>query len=1088
MRLLALILFSLLLAVPAAAADAPVFAPAPDWVVPVEAPAMQTAATEGQALASRLSDFQWRQDEGGIHAYAHTVIKIASPEALASAGNLRVQWHPGTQTMTVHRIAIHRGSEVIDVLAQGSRFTVMRREGALESSIVDGLLTANLQVPDLRVGDVVEIALTVTERNPAMAGHSQYLMPVVAPFTTDRFHFTASWPSTGRTRWRAGEAFPEARETRRNGFTTVTVDRPAFAAAVYPDGAPGRFVDTFAIQISDFESWSEVSAMFAEVYAAATRLGERSPLRAEASRIAAASQDPLRRAEAALALVQNQVRYVFDGTGLGGYVPQSADQVWASRYGDCKGKTVLLIALLRELGIEAEPALVSMSRGDGVDGALPMPGRFDHAIARVRIGGRTYWLDGTRTGDTSLDRIAVPPVQWALPLTSGGSDLEQLALVTPAQPTSELSVEYDLRGGITLPATVRAQFVLRGDSAVGLQRILEFMPAAERQAAVRNYWAENFSNFEVQQADYSLDPERGEARYSMSGTGTLSWDLWGQNATRRLELGRVRLGLDLAPQRRPGPWAEAPVAIAGQHYLTRYVVLLPNDGEDFIIEGDPVDETIGPARYRRTARISRGRLEAEAVTQVQAGEISYAQAQSDDRANDAVLARRLFVRAPLNYQLTDAERAAAANSSGTPTAAMAEMDVLRSITRSVESGDAAGAVAQATAEMDRSGRSANLLVVRSELQWELRNREAAEADLDAALALQPNHPPGLMLRASRLAEQSRYEDASMILDRLVLAEPRYSTAYLQRSRIRAAMNRLDAALGDLDIVIQLEPENREAWIARANIHTGRGDEQKALEAAEGLLRLFPDDDTAHALHGNILARMGRREEAIAALARSLQIEESADAYITRAHFDLSGDVQARLRDLLAAIRLDPTRPLPTDALRAVLEVDGAYQQLEAAYESRRREIPRPERMRLALGSLYAAAGRREQAIAMLDEEIAAEPGSASLLNNRCWQRATWGMELDRALADCEAAVALSGSASHLDSRGLVHLRRGDFEAAIADYSAALALRPRLSHSLYGRGLAKLRQGNRAAGEADLTAARQIQDDIGDEFRRYGLEP
>lgn len=1091
MRILVLILALLLPAAPLAAADTPVRGPVPDWVVPADAPPAQSAVTEGQAAALRLFDIQLRFDDAGSHSYAHTLLRIASSEALATAGNLALAWHPGTQTITVHRVVIHRGDQQIDVLARDRGFTVLRREGGLEQSIVDGLLTATLQIPDLRVGDTIELAVTIDDSNPVLRGHSQSYAPITGPFTTDRFHFVASWPSTRRMRWRAGEAFPRPLERRRNGLTTLTLDQPAFAAASFPAGAPARFLDTFAIQISDFENWRAISTLFAPVYAAAARIGENSPLRAEAARIAAATQNPVRRAEQALALVQDQVRYVADGTGLGGYMPVSADQVWASRYGDCKGKTALLIALLRELGIEAEAAVVSATRGDGVDNALPMPGRFDHVLARVRIAGRTYWLDGTRTGDRSLERIAVPPFRWALPLTAPASDLEQLVPVAGDEPGTELSLEYDLRDGITLPAKVRAELVVRGDEAIALRRTLEFMSAADRQASVRGYWTGNFSNLEIERAEHFVDPATGAVRYTVSGTLPLSWDLWGDNPTRRLELTRARLGRDFAPQRRPGPWADLPVALGADHHVTRYVILLPGGGQDFTIEGEPIDRRIGPSHYRRTARISSGRVEAEAVTRIDRGEISYAQAQADDRASDEVSDKRLFVRAPYGYPLTAGERAAAASAGGAAGAAtMSAHDVYRSIMNTAQSGNFAAALAEINAAIERRGRSAQLLLLRSELQSELGNAELAESDLDAALALEPNNPGALLSRARRLAAAGRNEDAMMILDRLILAHPSNPYAYLMRAELRAGAQRLDAALGDLDIVIQQQPENRHAWIQRVTIHTNRGDRQKALEAAEGLLRLFPQDDTAHALHGNVLAIAGRREEARAALARSLAIRESADAYITRATYDLSGGVEARLADLLAAIRVDPGRPLPMNALRAVLEIDGAYQRLDAAYQARRREPPQPQARALnrALATLHAAAGRDEPLLALLDEEIAAQPRSAALLNNRCWHRAIRGAGLDLALADCNAAVAISPIASYLDSRGLVQLRRGELAAAIRDYDAALAQQPQLAHSLYGRGLAKLRQGDRRGGEADLAAARAGQPGIADEFRAFGLVP
>jgi tetratricopeptide (TPR) repeat protein len=145
-------------------------------------------------------------------------------------------------------------------------------------------------------------------------------------------------------------------------------------------------------------------------------------------------------------------------------------------------------------------------------------------------------------------------------------------------------------------------------------------------------------------------------------------------------------------------------------------------------------------------------------------------------------------------------------------------------------------------------------------------------------------------------------------------------------------------------------------------------------------------------------------------------------------------------------------------------------------------------MRWALAWLEAAAGRHEPVLALLGEEIARNPQSAAALNNRCWHRAVAGIELDLALADCNAALAIRRTANILDSRGLVHIRRGRFAEAIADYDAALALEPGKADSLYGRGLARLRLGDRAAGEADLAQARALRPRIAEEFRGYGLEP
>ena len=113
---------------------------------------------------------------------------------------------------------------------------------------------------------------------------------------------------------------------------------------------------------------------------------------------------------------------------------------------------------------------------------------------------------------------------------------------------------------------------------------------------------------------------------------------------------------------------------------------------------------------------------------------------------------------------------------------------------------------------------------------------------------------------------------------------------------------------------------------------------------------------------------------------------------------------------------------------------------------------------------------------------------AAALNARCWTRALWGQEIEEALADCNAAVKLRpDSASFLNSRGLVYLRKGDFKNAIADYDASLQLE-RLPWSLYGRGVARVRTGDTAGGQADIAAATALGKNIAATASRYGITP
>lgn len=148
--------------------------------------------------------------------------------------------------------------------------------------------------------------------------------------------------------------------------------------------------------------------------------------------------------------------------------------------------------------------------------------------------------------------------------------------------------------------------------------------------------------------------------------------------------------------------------------------------------------------------------------------------------------------------------------------------------------------------------------------------------------------------------------------------------------------------------------------------------------------------------------------------------------------------------------------------------------------------------RLALAGLYQRIDRFAPAIAQYDQWLAAHPDDsrkADALNGRCWTRALAGQDLDRALADCNAALKIrSGDPTFLDSRGLVQLRRGDNDRAIADYDAVLKLQPRRAWAIYGRGLARQRKGMKAEGDADIAAATAIDKNLPARFKVLGVAP
>lgn len=518
------------IAMPAAAQDSPsgpqtqqqvAKGPPPAWVTPSE-PLPVPPDASGLAFL-RVQDTVLHLDSHGQSTYVGQRLKLLHPQSL-QIGNLAIAWNPASGTPTIHAVKVHRGSETIDVLDK-TAFEVLRREDQLEQAMLSGTLTAVLKVPDLRVGDELEVAYTLPSSDPTLRNENAGILVLPGTTLPGRYHLAVSWEQGEEPRINTTRDFG-TEVIRSANAVDIRADNPA--TLVPPKDAPPRYNWQRLIEYSDFAGWDAISQRFAGLFTDAAKLGANSPLKQEAARIAAEQTDPLARAQEALALVQQQVRYIYIGLDGGNFLPASADETWRRRYGDCKAKTALLLALLGELGIAAEPVLVQNGGADdGFDARLPNPGLFDHVLVRATIDGKKYWLDGTLPVIASASLAPDFPYRWVLPLTAKGSALENIAWA-PAEKPEELNLyEIDARAGIDAPARIVTTSIKRGPDALAQYVQFSALTADQLLQAFRSNLTGESSWNSIDSVTYRFDPGERASVLEIAGTGPVDWDIDG---------------------------------------------------------------------------------------------------------------------------------------------------------------------------------------------------------------------------------------------------------------------------------------------------------------------------------------------------------------------------------------------------------------------------------------------------------------------------------------------------------------------------------------------------------------------------------
>ena len=285
--------------------------------------------------------------------------------------------------------------------------------------------------------------------------------------------------------------------------------------------------------------------------------------------------------------------------------------------------------------------------------------------------------------------------------------------------------------------------------------------------------------------------------------------------------------------------------------------------------------------------------------------------------------------------------------------------------------------------------------------------------------------------------------------------------------------------------------------AAAAAAVGGGDDVRATPVPDNPARLDnPTDAAGYARRGSAWNARRDYERAIADYTRACELAPSEPEYFYQRGLVRLNIKQADLglSDFDQAIKLKSDY-VPALVARARLHASrhDLPQSVVTDLDAADRALPSDDFARLQLAAIYEYTREFPAAVRQyskwIDSHDFTDSHMGAALNSRCWTRALWGEELNEALADCERIIReQSGVAAYYDSRGLVHLRRGEFDRSIADYDMSLKLRPQSPWSLYGRGIAKLRIGRSADGSADIAAAQSLQPKIAAEAASYGIKP
>lgn len=379
--------------------------PIPNWVSPISYED-KDVNTDNGGFQYLLLDYQDNFLKEA--SYKHFVIKLINANGIQSNSDITVEFDPSYQKIYFHSLQIIRNGEIIDKLNLDN-FQIIQRETSLERSLYDGSLTAVLNLSDVRENDIIEYSYTTTGFNPIYNGkvsntfYYQYAIPVNHIYTkliTDKDeHFSFKLYNN--------VSKPEIKDYPN--FREYIWNVNALDFKLYENNTP-PWIDIYKkASFTTIKNWGEVVNWALPLY---TYPKESIKKIAHSIPQEKNTKDAI---TSYIRFVQNKIRYLgFEG-GINAFRPHTPQKVFNQRFGDCKDKSLLLVSLLRNIGVEAYPCLINSYLKDSVLSELPSINAFNHCIVNFSYNGKTYFVDPTISDqEGNLENLSVPDYAYGL--------------------------------------------------------------------------------------------------------------------------------------------------------------------------------------------------------------------------------------------------------------------------------------------------------------------------------------------------------------------------------------------------------------------------------------------------------------------------------------------------------------------------------------------------------------------------------------------------------------------------------------------------------------------------------------------------
>ena len=355
------------------------------------------------------SSLETYNPDGTSSYWSEDALKVLTEAGRRATQVQRRYFNVAYGTATVARAFIVKPDGLcitVDV-ARASR--VMTEPGQMSANIYDpDNKIMQLSLPGLEVGDLVYTETLRRNHKARVPGvWSDYsLFEYTAPIR--RLSYAISAPAERPLRHlRLRDAVSnrvEQAESRLPDGRTLHQWEVRDVPQVFPEpNMPPLHTVVQRLMVSTAEDWPSLSRWYWEL--CQPRLAAVTPgMGTLVTGLVAQAATPEERVRRIFTWVSQNIRYmgITTETEAPGYEPHDVSMTFNNRYGVCRDKAALLVAMLRLAGLEAYPVLIHV--GERRDPDVPMT-FFNHAIVAVRLPGATVYTLMDPTNESTRDLL-----------------------------------------------------------------------------------------------------------------------------------------------------------------------------------------------------------------------------------------------------------------------------------------------------------------------------------------------------------------------------------------------------------------------------------------------------------------------------------------------------------------------------------------------------------------------------------------------------------------------------------------------------------------------------------------------------------